>query len=646
MKKRKNEKNTENLFRRMLANKGYSVENGYIIDEQISSEPNINKLLMLASKSGNGEGKPEFIITHPDYPDLLIVVECKADILKHESSNRDKYAEFAVDGVLLYASYLKKEYNVIAIALSGESEKNYKFNSFLILKNIPFNVVEINNLLKDNYLVNELLTFENYDDILHDNNEKKKSDLNSILHCARKLHSYIYKYLPIEEAKKTLLVSAIILGLENKNFRESYLDFELESDNRICEELQKVIAVSLKESGMPKDKIILMKEVFRFIIADKDILQTIDDNTKKSKISYMIELIEKEVTPFIKRYAEIDFIGHFYNEFIRYTGGDGKGLGIVLTPKHITEFMCDLIEINKDSIVLDTCTGTAAFLISAMYKMIEDIKSSNLLENEKEIKIAHIKEKQLIGVEQNPRLFTMAACNLYFKGDGKTNLIYGDCFNQLGKLIINDKDDNGKEVTIKPNCALINPPYSQKNDKLKEIDFISFTLDQLSQGGRLACIVPMSVAIQAERNKAVFEVKKNILSKHRLDAVFSMPNDLFYPVGTNTCIMVFTAYTKHTKDFETFFAYLKEDGHKITRKGRVDQGNWNDIENEFITLFKNKKNIAGKSVCKAVTAQDEWCAEAYMETNFKDLDVKDFTQVINQYLAFNLLNKVNNYEAR
>ncbi|MBK7414809.1 MAG: N-6 DNA methylase [Dechloromonas sp.] len=107
---------------------------------------------------------------------------------------------------------------------------------------------------------------------------------------------------------------------------------------------------------MPPEKIKLMTEVFRFIVADKSILQTIDTSVKKSKMCHMIDMIKLEVMPFIKHYAEIDFIGHFYNEFIRYTGGDGKGLGIVLTPKHVTEFMCDLIDIDRNSIVLDTCT--------------------------------------------------------------------------------------------------------------------------------------------------------------------------------------------------------------------------------------------------------------------------------------------------
>lgn len=633
-KAKKNERNTENFFRDILKDKGYTKKNGYIVEEQISNNPIVEKLLKNASKSGDGCGKPEFIITNPNYPEIIVVVECKADITKHESNNKDKYADYAVDGVLLYSKYLSKEFNVIGIAYSGNEEDNCKFSSFLTINGLSNQTCIYNP--KDKSTINELLSFKEYDDIIHYNPEKQEKDLNSVLKFTKKLHNYIYSNVPIEEDKKTLLVSGIILGLENDVFSKGYFGYEQEEDNRICEELHNHISISLKATKMAKTKIDLMTEVFRFIVADKDIFQTIDNNVGKSKICHMIDLIKAEVLPFIKRYAEIDFIGHFYNEFIRYTGGDGKGLGIVLTPKHVTEFMAELISIDRNSIVLDTCTGTAGFLITAMYKMIDDIKKSNLSEKEKANKIAHIKEKQLIGIEQNSKLFTMAASNMYFKGDGKTNLLLGDCFTFNGKLTIDDLDDKGNKISIKPNKALINPPYAQKNQNLKEIDFINFTLNQLADGGQFACIVPISVAIKDE--KSLLSKKLNILQKHRLDAVFSMPNELFYPVSTNTCIMVFTANVPHPIDYETFFGYLKNDGFDISRKGRVDKGEWMNIKQEYLTMFKNKKSIPGKSVCKVVTANDEWCAEAYMETDYSQISKNDFIKNIKQYIAFSLIN--------
>jgi len=63
-----------------------------------------------------------------------IVVECKKSVKNHESSNRDHPKDFAVDGVLYYAKYLKKEFNVIAVAVSGTTSQNIKVDAFHWIK--------------------------------------------------------------------------------------------------------------------------------------------------------------------------------------------------------------------------------------------------------------------------------------------------------------------------------------------------------------------------------------------------------------------------------------------------------------------------------------------------------------------------------
>ena len=104
-----NERKTENIIREILNEnkKKYEeeTEQSVTIEEQKSDNPRIDKLLKTASKKGSGAGYPEFIISFPN-KDLLIVIECKADIKKHKSKTLDKYSEYAVDGALLYSSYL------------------------------------------------------------------------------------------------------------------------------------------------------------------------------------------------------------------------------------------------------------------------------------------------------------------------------------------------------------------------------------------------------------------------------------------------------------------------------------------------------------------------------------------------------------
>ena len=59
--------------------------------------------------------------------------------------------------------------------------------------------------------------------------------------------------------------------------------------------------------------------------------------------------------------STLDALSVFYHEFVKYSGGDGKGLGIVLTPQHLTEFMCEVSGVNRNSKVVDIACGSGSF---------------------------------------------------------------------------------------------------------------------------------------------------------------------------------------------------------------------------------------------------------------------------------------------
>lgn len=63
-----------------------------------------------------------------------------------------------------------------------------------------------------------------------------------------------------------------------------------------------------------------------------------------------------------------------------YSGGDGQTLGIVLTPKHITQLFCDILDLQVNDIVFDPCCGTAGFLIGAMHNMLQKAGDENIKE--------------------------------------------------------------------------------------------------------------------------------------------------------------------------------------------------------------------------------------------------------------------------
>jgi type I restriction-modification system DNA methylase subunit len=302
-------------------------------------------------------------------------------------------------------------------------------------------------------------------------------------------------------------------------------------------------------------------------------------------------------------------------------------LGIVLTPPHITELFAELAQVNKNSIVFDNCTGTGGFLISAMKKMIEDA-------NGEEKKIKEITTKQLIGVEYQAHIYALSVSNMYIHQDGKTNIIKGSCF---------DTDVINIVKSQKPTVGFLNPPYQgDKKTDIDELEFILNNLECLVDGGTCIAIVPMQKALATSGK--VWEWKKKLLEKHTLEAVLSMPDELFFNSNVNvvTCAMIFTAHKKHSPTKKTYFGYYKEDGF-VKRKiqGRFDGcRRWQTIKEKWVAYYQNKEEEAGFSINKVVTANDEWCAEAYMETDYSTITESDFEDTVLNYVTFLLNNKI------
>ena len=155
----------------------------------------------------------------------------------------------------------------------------------------------------------------------------------------------------------------------------------------------------------------------------------------------------------------------------------------------------------------------------------------------------------------------------------------------------------------------------------------------------------VSAAIGGNKKKIV-EMKKELLKANRLDAVFTLPDDVFYPgASPSVCCMVFTLGVPHVKFDgsvdETFFGCYKDDGHKKKKNlGRIEQFDkndnslWKQIEDKWVKCFANKTVEDGFSALHVVTGDDEWLCEAYMDTDYSDLTEADFQETVNRFLAY------------
>jgi type I restriction enzyme M protein len=378
---------------------------------------------------------------------------------------------------------------------------------------------------------------------------------------------------------------------------------------------QSSVKSELDGADIPQEKINNIIHAYSFIKINATLTQD------KEFFLILIDGIDENINGFIKTHKYFDAIGQFYIEFLRYANAD-KGLGIVLTPPHITQLFVELAEIDKDSVVLDNCCGTGGFLISAMRHMMKDAQGNKQKEES-------IKKNQLVGIEFQDDIYALAASNMILHGDGKSNIFQGDCFKSVEVV----------RQRFKPTAALLNPPYKSHKDDPEELAFALNALEMLEKNGKCVIILPMSCALAQKGDEA--ELKRKLLERHTLEAVLSLPNELFHnsKVGVVTCIMVFSAHKPHPTDKKTWFGYWKEDGFiKVKNRGRVDlHDKWKEIRKTWLSAYHNRDDVPGYSVKRVVGHTDEWCAEAYMETDYSTLTQDDFEKVVRNYTMFKLL---------
>ncbi|MDR3047351.1 MAG: SAM-dependent methyltransferase, partial [Bacteroidales bacterium] len=547
--------------------------------------------------------------------DYLIVIECKANVTNHQSPNLENPKDFAVDGVLHYAKALSTEFDIIPIAVSGQTEQELLVSHFVWKKG--------EEKPTENKADKRLLSINDYLKLF--NNEQFADNLRNVDIIQKAIYlNEEYQAYSITEMTRCTMVSAILLSLLHEPFRISYKTYS--TSESLGKAMLSAIETVLAQNEI-RNKGEMIGEYSKVLNEPLFKQETIKHKNKKEhdksiEVSKgMIEYLHRNIYPLMDmEQSGYDVLGRFYTEFIRYAGSE-QSQGLVLTPQHITNLFCDLANITQNDIIYDPCCGTGGFLIAGMKRMFE-------LAGNNEDKKMNIRTKQLVGVELRPSMYTYACSNMMMRGDGKSNIYCGDCFSF--ENIIKDHH--------KPTVAFLNPPYDVGT--AGQMLFIEHALNTIAeQNGRVVAIVQMSCGIKNE--KELIAVKKRILEKHHLKAVLSMPDDLFYPVGVVTCIMVFEA-NKKNKGKETWFGYFKNDKfEKRKNQGRIDaRGLYNDEKTKWLNAYHNSKEIAGLSVKQEVLGEDEWCAEAYMETDYSMLNKLDFEKKLKDYIAFKFLNNV------
>ncbi|MDD9803039.1 MAG: N-6 DNA methylase [Deltaproteobacteria bacterium] len=604
-----NERVTEQIVRSHLDRSAEEAA-GVRYWEQTPDNVRIGKLLRRASKSGAGVGKPEFIVSFDDYQDFLIVMECKANLAKHKSADgKSKPKDFAVDGVRHYAKHLSREFNVLAIAVSGTKKSNLRVSHFLRFKG------DYEDESADNLLGRRLRKLGDYTNFYRNHDKLLNQNLNELLLFTQELNEKLHG-LRIKGSDRSLLISAILTALEEDGFLNSYR--KITKPTLLLKNIRSAMLESMDTSGIQAPIIQSVKSSYSFMDVPGKLGQG-------RVLSDLVGDIDDRVNNFKKTHEYYDFLGQFYIEFLRYSNSD-KSLGIVLTPPHITDLAARLAKVGASDILYDNCAGTGGFLISGMKEMIRDAQGDERM-------IKQIKDKGIVGVEDQPDIATLLYSNMFIHGDGKSNVFQGDCFDE--ELSSQIKTD------YKPSVGFLNPPFKVAASDAEEMEFVLNNMATLRIGGRCVALLPMQCALSQRGVRQ--SLKQRILDEHTLEAVLSLPDDIFHKskVGAVTCLMVFTAGKSHPKGKKTWFGYCKDDGFvKRKPQGRVDYYNrWQGIRDGWVQDFHNRTVRPGFSVMKEVSAQDEWCAEAFIETDYAKLTESDFAEALKKFTAYRFLSE-------
>ena len=241
--------------------------------------------------------------------------------------------------------------------------------------------------------------------------------------------------------------------------------------------------------------------------------------------------------------------------------------------------------------------------------------------------IKNIKSKQLLGVELNAEMFTLASTNMILRGDGSSNIKKGSSFDEPPELY----------EEFNANKLLLNPPFTYSENGMP---FIEFGLRNMKENGKAAIIIQDSAG-----NGQAINCCKKILSCNQMIASIKMPTDLFVPMaGVQTSIYIFE-HTKKQHDVtkQVRFIDFRNDGYKRTKRNVNEIDNPKQRYQDIVEIYKNGItanvdrqlwNLEEQVVMDKITLEgNDWNFEQHKKID-KIPTQDDFRKTVKDYLEW------------
>lgn len=295
------------------------------------------------------------------------------------------------------------------------------------------------------------------------------------------------------------------------------------------------------------------------------------------------------LTLFLKEINDLSYnnsenLGNGFEYLLSIMGSQGDA-GQFRTPRHIIDFIVDIVKPTKADTILDPACGTAGFLISAykyIQKTAEDLKQP-LTPQERTALTENIQ-----GYDISPDMVKLALVNMYLH-KFKDPKIY-----EYDTLTQDTRWDNYFD------CILANPPFMtpkggiQPHNKFgvkanrSEVLFVDYIMEHLNSTGRAGVIVPEGIVFQSAN--AYKELRKKLVDENYLYAVVSLPSGIFQPYsGVKTSILFMDRQLAKKTD-KVLFVEIQNDGFDLGAQRRpIDK---NDLPKalELINQWQNAIN--------------------------------------------------------
>jgi type I restriction enzyme M protein len=296
----------------------------------------------------------------------------------------------------------------------------------------------------------------------------------------------------------------------------------------------------------------------------------------------------KEIDGFT--YDHSERLGDAFEYLLSVLGSQGDA-GQFRTPRHIIDFMVEVIDPKKDESVLDPACGTAGFLISAWKHVLKrntkERSGDQLTPDERANLVANIH-----GYDISPDMVRLSLVNLYLHGFTDPHIVEYDTltseerWNETADVILANPPFMSPKGGIRPHKRF------SIQAKRSEVLFVDYMAEHLSSTGRAAIIVPEGIIFQSQ---TAYAQLRELLVKTSLVAVVSLPAGCFNPYsGVKTSILILDKSVARRSNTIAFFK-VENDGYGLGAQRRaIDRNDLPQVKAELAEYLHTLRN--GKSV--------------------------------------------------